>query len=46
VPRRAVIVAVAFNKDRKREILDVSSGPSEAVIFWADLPHGLWPTVT
>ncbi|MFQ5521630.1 MAG: IS256 family transposase [Candidatus Methylomirabilia bacterium] len=33
---RAVIVAVAVNDDGRREVLGVSTGPSEAETFWTD----------
>ena len=31
---RAVIIAVAVNEDGKREVLGVTTGPSEAETFW------------
>ena len=38
---RAVIVAVAVNEDGKREILGVTTGPSEAETFWTDFLRSL-----
>lgn len=38
---RAVIVAVAVNEDGKREVLGVTTGPSEAETFWTDFLRGL-----
>ncbi len=38
---RAVIVAVAVNEDGKREVLGVTTGPSEAETFWTELLRSL-----
>lgn len=38
---RAVIVAVAVNNDGRREVLGVSTGPSEAETFWTDFLRSL-----
>jgi transposase-like protein len=38
---RAVIVAVAVNSDGKREVLGVTTGPSEAETFWTDFLRSL-----
>lgn len=38
---RAVIVAVAVNGDGRREVLGVSTGPSEAETFWTDFLRSL-----
>ena len=38
---RAVIVAVAVNEDGKREVLGVTTGPSEAETFWTDFLRSL-----
>lgn len=38
---RAVIVAVAVNDDGRREVLGVSTGPSEAETFWTDFLRSL-----
>jgi putative transposase len=37
----AVIVAVAVNTDGRREVLGVTTGPSEAEVFWADFLRSL-----
>jgi putative transposase len=38
---RAVIVAVAVNEDGKREVLGVTTGPSEADAFWTEFLRSL-----
>ena len=38
---RAVIVAVAVNEDGRREVLGVTTGPSEAETFWTDFLRSL-----
>jgi putative transposase len=38
---RAVIVAVAVNEDGKREVLGVTTGPSEAEAFWTEFLRSL-----
>jgi transposase-like protein len=38
---RAVIIAVAVNEDGKREVLGVTTGPSEAETFWTEFLRGL-----
>lgn len=38
---RAVIIAVAVNEDGKREVLGVTTGPSEAEVFWTEFLRGL-----
>lgn len=38
---RAVIVVVAVNQDGKREVLGVTTGPSEAEKFWTDFLRSL-----
>lgn len=38
---RAVIIAVAVNEDGKREVLGVTTGPSEAETFWTEFLRSL-----
>jgi transposase-like protein len=38
---RAVIIAVAVNEDGKREVLGLTTGPSEAETFWTDFLRSL-----
>lgn len=38
---RAVIIAVAVNEDGKREVLGVTTGPSEAEAFWSEFLRSL-----
>ncbi len=41
IVNRAAIIAVAGNKDGKREVLGIALGPSEAETFWTDVLRSL-----